>query len=166
MRRIGVLRIAVLVSVFIFIVGCSKESDKNLKTIQTYLEYEFTGPSDELINALKQEGAYPPELQAYVEENYKPLVADLENFVLKNFTLIYLWTAYENGYHLKPTNIEIQKIDGIKEDAYDYEVSVEYTKDEQTNTANVTGIINLNENGKISVIRNLDDGGLLEKMQK
>ena len=90
MKKNIILSIAVLVSVFIFIVGCSKESDENVRTIQTYLENEFTGPSDELINALEQEGAYPPELQAYVEENYKPLVVDLEQLVNKNLTLTYL----------------------------------------------------------------------------
>ena len=168
MRKVRITRIAVLVLVCIFIVGCSKERDKNEKvnTIQTYLEKEFTGPSDELINVFKQKATYPPELKAYLEDNYKPLVADLDNFVLKNFTLIYLRTAYENGYHLQPTNIDIQKVDGIEEDAYDYEVAVQYTKDGQINTATVTGIMNISQNGKISIIRNKDDRELLEKMKR
>ena len=170
MRKIGISRIFFLVFVFIFITACSIEQGKhkkeNVNPVQTYLKNEFTGPSDELINALEQKGPYPPELKAYVEENYKPLVTDVENFVNKNLALIYLRTAYENGYHLKPVNIDIQKIDGIEEEAYDYEVVVEYTKDGQTNTANVSGIMNLSQNGKISTIRNMDDGGLLEKMKK
>jgi len=165
MRKIAILSITFLVSVFVIVTGCSKENPENAETVQTYLEQEFTGPSDELINALKQNGAYPPELKTYVEENYKPLVADLDQFVNRNLTLIFLRTAYEYGYQLEPTNIDIQKIDEIEEEAYNFEVEVEYKKDNQTNTAVVAGIINMNDNGKISIVRDMDDGKLLEKMR-
>ncbi len=165
---IGLVKIlSALALFFVLVVGCSSPKDNgrdDVKTIHTYLENEFTGPNDELINAFEQEGAYPPELQAYAEENYKPLVADLEQFVNKNWVLTYLRFAYENGYQLEPTNIDIQKIDGNENAAYSYEVKVKYNKDERTNTANVTGRINLNDNGEISIIRNIDDGGLLEAL--
>ncbi|OIU66436.1 hypothetical protein [Rossellomorea aquimaris] len=145
----------------------TKENEEEVETIQTYLEIEFTGPSVELINALEQEGAYPPELQQYAEENYKSLVADLEQFVNRNWVMTYQRFAYENGYRLEPTNIEIQKTeDDSDAAAYNYEVKVSYNKDEKNNTANVTGRINLNENGEISIIRNVDDGGLLEKLKQ
>jgi hypothetical protein len=166
----GLIRILLVLALFsVLMAACSssKENDEDMKTIQTYLENEFTGPSDELINALEQEGAYPPDLQEYAEENYKPLVADLKQFVNKNWVLTYLRFAYENGYQLEPTNIDIQKIEDDTENAtYKYKVKVEYNKGELTNTANVTGRINLNENGEISIIRNIDDGGLLEKLKQ
>ena len=165
MKKIGILSITFLVSVFILIAACSKESDENVETIQTYLEQEFSGPNDELINALEQEGAYPPELESYIEENYKPLVSNWEQFINENMTLIFLKTAFENGYHLETTNIDIQKIDETEEEAYNFEVEVEYHNDDQTNATTVTGIMNINDNGQISMIRNMDDGELLEKMR-
>jgi hypothetical protein len=164
------IRILLVLPFFlVLITACSSptEDDEDKQTIQTYLETEFTGPSDELKNALEQEGAYPPELQKYVEENYKSLVADLEQFVNKNWVMTYQRIAYKNGYRLEPINLVIQKIDDESENtAYNYEVKVKYNKGEEKNTANVTGRINLNENGKISIIRNIDDGGLLEKLNQ
>jgi hypothetical protein len=43
---------------------------------------------------------------------------------------------------------------------------VEYSKDGQKNTAAITARINLNDDGKIVTIRNMDDDGLLEKMKQ
>jgi hypothetical protein len=165
MKKIGILSIAVLVSVFIFIAGCSEKSDENVKTIQTYLENELTGPSDELINALEQEGAYPPELQSYLEENYKPLVTDLNRLVKSNLVLIWLREAAANRYQLKPVQIEIQKADSQNK-AYDFEVKVEYSKDDQTNTDTITGRINIDDKGKIVSIRNINGFELIEKMKR
>jgi hypothetical protein len=165
-------KFVVFATVLMLIVGCSnsasssKDSDGNVKTIQTYLEKEFTGPNDELRKVLEQDDPYPPELEAYLEENYKPLVADLEDVVNANYALAFLRFAYGNGYQLQPTNIDIQKIKNTQNNAYNYEVKVEYSKDGETNTATITGRVNLNDNGKISTIRNMDDDGLLEKMRK
>ncbi|MBM6617786.1 hypothetical protein [Bacillus suaedaesalsae] len=165
MRKIGIFSIAVLISVFIFIAGYSEESDRNVKTIQTYLENEFTGPNDELINALEQESAYPPELQSYLEENYKPLVTDLDRLIRSNLVLIWLREATANGYQLKPLQIEIQKAESQNK-AYDFEVKVEYSKDDQTNTEIITGRINIDDNGKIVSIRNMNGFELIEHMKK
>jgi hypothetical protein len=153
----------VLASVFVLFSGCSssKEMDENVKTIQTFLEKEFTGPSDELTYALEQDGAFPPELEKYAQENYKPLVMNVEDMINSNHVLLFQRFAYENGYQLKPTTIDIQK---AQDHAYDYEVKVEYSKDGQKNTAAISARINLNEDGKIVTIRNLDDDGLIEKM--
>ncbi len=159
-----ILRILVVSSVIILFVGCSSSSDDNVKTIRTYLENELTGPSDELINALDN-GLYPPELLAYLEENYNPLVADLDKLLNSNLVLIWLRIAAANGYQLRPTNIDIQKIDNIQNDAYNFEVYVEYSKDGQTKTDTITGIMNLNDDGKIITIRNIHGFELIEKMK-
>jgi hypothetical protein len=158
-------KLFILASVFVLFAGCSspKEMDENVKTIQTFLEKEFTGPNDELTDALEQEGAFPPELREYAEENYKPLVMNLENMINSNHVLLFQRFAYENGYQLKPTTIDIQK---VQDHAYEYEVNVEYSKDGQKNTAAITARINLNDDGKIVTIRNMDDDGLLEKMKQ
>jgi hypothetical protein len=158
-------KLFVLAAVFVLFAGCSspEEMDENVKTIQTFLEKEFTGPSDELTHALEQDGAFPPELKEYAQENYKPLVMNLEEMINSNHVLLFQRFAYENGYQLKPTTIDIQK---AQDHAYDYEVNVEYSKDGQKNTAVISARINLNDNGKIVTIRNLEDDGLIEKMKQ
>ncbi|MGE6753779.1 hypothetical protein ACQKFO_10040 [Rossellomorea sp. NPDC071047] len=159
------MNLFVIASVIILAAGCSspKDNDENVKTIQTFLEKEFTGPTDELTHALEQEGAFPPKLEEYVKENYSPLVMNWEDMINTNHILLFQRVAYENGYQLKPTNIDIQK---DQDHAYDYEVEVDYMKDGQTNTATITARMNLNDDGKIVTIRNMNDDGLLEKMEQ
>jgi hypothetical protein len=168
MSKVGLIRVFVVLALgFILVAGCSNlESDENIDTIRTFLENEFTGPNDELINAFGQEDPYPPELQGYLEENYKPHVADPEQFLSKNHVLLYLRFAYENGYQLNPENIEIQKVTDSQTDAYNFEVKVKYSKDSQTNTATITGRINMNNDGKISIIRNVNGEELLENLRQ
>ncbi|MEI5909320.1 hypothetical protein WAK64_19920 [Bacillus spongiae] len=151
----------VLVPVIVLLVGCFSETVDE-KTIRTFLEKEFTGPSDELKDAFEQDGAFPPELEEYVEENYKPLVVNWEEMIKSNQIMLFQTFAYGYGFQLKPTSIEMKL---VQDNAYDYEVKVEYTKDNQKNTAIITARINLNENGKIVSIRNMDDDGLLEIMK-
>jgi hypothetical protein len=168
-EEVGVMKkimgITILASVIVLAAGCSspKESDESVKTIQTFLEKEFTGPNDKLAYALEQDGAFPPKLEEYVQENYKPLVMNWEDMINTNHILLFQRVAYENGYQLKPTNIDIQK---DQDQAYDYEVEVEYRKDGQTDTATITARMNLNDDGKIVTIRNMNDDGLLEKMEQ
>ncbi|TMU85824.1 hypothetical protein FGG79_11530 [Bacillus sp. BHET2] len=154
----------ILTSLLALIAGCAapKESDENVKTIQTFLKHEFTGPDEQLSDAFKQDVTFPPELKEYVEENYRPLVMDWEDMMNANHILLYQRLAYEKGYQLKPSNIEVKK---DKDFAYDYEVKVEYSKDGETQTATVSGRMNLNDDGEIVTIRNMDDGGLIEKMK-
>ncbi|MBE4909133.1 hypothetical protein IMZ08_13780 [Bacillus luteolus] len=164
--------LSVLAFVLMFVTGCSDkdyepyETDANMTTIQTYLEKEFKGPGSELIGAFEKEDPYPPELQAYVEKNYTPLVANTEQFLNKNHILLYLRFAHENGYKLNTKSIHIERIDDNQVNAFNYEAEVNYSKNGKTNTATVTGRMNINDNGKISIIRNIDDGGLLEKLNQ
>ncbi|WP_335873042.1 hypothetical protein [Bacillus sp. 2205SS5-2] len=163
---IGLIKkILVLSSVFVVFVGCSspKEIDENVKVIQIFLEKEFTGPNDELKYALDQDGASSPELEKYVKENYKPLVMNWEDMINSNHILLFQRFAYGNGYQLQPTNIDIQK---VQDNAYEYKVKVEYRKDGEKNTATISARINLNDDGKIVTIRNMDDEGLLEIMKQ
>ena len=157
--------VLLLALIIVLAAGCSppKENDKNIETIQAFLENEFTGPDDELTSAFKQDGAFPPELEEYVAENYKPLVKNWEDMVNGNHILLYQRMAYENGYLLKPTNIDIKKDQDF---AYEYDVKVEYSQDGETNTATVSGRMNLNDDGKIVSIRNVEDGGLLKKLNQ
>ena len=165
-------RLIVLTSVIFLVVGCSNENidtterDENVETIETYLENELTGPSDELKVLLKDENPYPPELDEYLQERYNPLVADFDKMVSTSQLLNWLREAAANGYELKTSNIEVEKIKDIENDAYDFEVKVEYTKNDQTDTTSVTGTINMNEEGKITTIRNINDNGLLDSLRQ
>ncbi|MCT2534903.1 hypothetical protein NC661_17785 [Aquibacillus koreensis] len=136
-------------------------NDNNVRTIHTYLEKEFTGPGQELSDILDQ-GLYSVELERYLEENYDDLVADLEQMINRNYVLSFLRAAHTEGYQLQPKDINIQQIEDTKNDVYNYEVEVEYSKNNEANTATVTGVINLNENGKISLIRRMDGLELFE----
>ncbi|MGP4074788.1 hypothetical protein [Halobacillus sp. K22] len=141
----------------------SDDSREGEETVRTYLEYEFTGPGDELKQAMDESQA---AFLAYVEEQYRPLFPedDYETFVNKNYVMIWLPWAYDKGYALEPVDIQIAKVEDIENDAYRFDVKVEYSKDGEAGTANVTGRINTNNQGKISVIRFQDDG-LKEKLR-
>ncbi|WP_079710545.1 hypothetical protein [Paraliobacillus ryukyuensis] len=169
----GILGLGVLLLLLILVNplmnGDRNNSDKvidanNMKTIQTYLEYEFTGPNEKL-STIFDKGLNSPELQVYIEENYKPLISNIEQMVSNNYVTTFMNFAHEYGYQLNPVNIDIQKQENTQNNAYNYEVKVEYSKEGQTNTATITGIINLDESGKISLIRKMNDGGLLEDMR-
>ncbi|WP_085522281.1 hypothetical protein [Tuberibacillus sp. Marseille-P3662] len=143
----------------------SQDNKKNKETIRTYLTNEFTGPSEKLKKLFKkQKTEDPTALNPYIEEKYKPLIAekDLQTFLNTYRGVRWLQPAYFAGYQLKPkTNIEIQKVDsgGI---AYTFKFEVEYSKEGKTNTAAITGHVNINDDGKIQAIR-VEDSGLAEK---
>ena len=154
-----------LLLVLIFVAGCSQENENNKNAIQTYLEKEFNGPNDELSTILDQ-GPHSTELDEYLEENYGDIITDLDQFINSNYVLVFLRDAHFNGYQLGSKNINIQKTENTQSNLYDYEVEVEYRKDEQTSTTIVSGKINLNENGEISRIRKMDGQELSEELQK
>ncbi|MGP4062862.1 hypothetical protein [Halobacillus sp. H74] len=140
-----------------------KESMEGEETVRTYLEYEFTGPGKALRQALDESHT---ELFTYVERQYKPLFPEdnYEKFVNENYVMNWMPFAYEAGYELEPVDIQIDKVEDIENDAYQFEIEVEYSKDEEIETANVSGRINTNDQGKISVIR-IQDDGLNEKLR-
>ncbi|MFI8685727.1 hypothetical protein [Rossellomorea sp. NPDC077527] len=161
-KRISpLLKLIVTSTLLVLVVGCNSQNE-HVETIETFLKKEFTGPTDELTVAFEEDGAFPPELKEYVEENYKPLVMSWEDMLNANHLLLYQRMAYENGYQLKPANIELKKDQDL---AYDYKVKVEYSKDGKTKTATVTGRMNLNDEGKIVTVRNQADGGLLNSLK-
>lgn len=141
----------------------SQDNEKSEKTIQTYLKSELTGPNEELKKIIDQDQV---KVNTYIKKHYKTLFIEnnFESFVNTNLVFYWLIDAYRYGYQLKPKNIEIQKIDSIN-NAYDCKVIVEYSKGGETKTATVTEIINTNEEGKISAIRDINDGGLRQKMK-
>ena len=167
MRKSRILGVLGLLFVSFFVVSCSQEneSENNKNAIQTYLEKEFNGPNGELSNTLDK-GPHSAELDEYLDENYGDIIVDLEEFINRNYVLVFLRDAHFNGYQLNLKNIDIQKIDKTENNFYDYEVEVEYSKDDQSGTTTVSGKINLNENGDISIIRKMDGQRLSEELRK
>ncbi|RSK26572.1 hypothetical protein EJF36_06700 [Bacillus sp. HMF5848] len=164
MRGAVILCVLILGSLFSSIAGCSQENDENITTIRTFLANEFTGPNEELTDILDK-GPYPPELQVYLEHNYKDFVKDLGLMFNNGHVLTFLRLAYINGYQLSPISIDVKKIETTLNNTYDYKVEVEYSKNEKTETAIVIGIINLDDDGDILLIRKLEDHGLLEQLR-
>ncbi|KAA0548755.1 hypothetical protein FZW96_06745 [Bacillus sp. BGMRC 2118] len=163
MKKMKLFGIMVLLFSSIFLAGCSLK-DENKVTIQTYLENEFTGPTEELRTILDQ-GLYSPELDVYLEDKYGDILADLDSMVRRNFVLVFLRDAHVNGYQLQPQSINIKKIEGTDNNVYDYEVLVVYNKGEETKTAIVSGKINLDDKGKITMIRKMDGLELFEELR-
>ncbi|WP_070119334.1 hypothetical protein [Bacillus marinisedimentorum] len=176
MKKNRFLFTAILLSVLVLFTGCSEKSGgdteeketltkglPNEKIVESFVVNEFTGPGVELENALDK-GPNSPEVKKYLEVNYNSVVTDPQAFYNKNFILMYLSAAYRNGYQLDPKTIDIEKVDGSNE-AYYYEVEVEYSKDGEAKTAVASGRVNINEDGKISTVR-MHGGGLLQEMEE
>ncbi|MCA1010627.1 hypothetical protein [Halobacillus halophilus] len=141
----------------------SDESMRGEETVRTYLKSELTGPDEELQQALNESNA---ALLDYVNEHYKSLFTEdnLETFIKKNYVMIWLPSAHNLGYELEPIDIQTEKVQDIEKDAYHFEAEVKYSKDGEADTAEVTGRINTNEQGKMTVIRFKEDG-LREKLR-
>ncbi|RLQ92423.1 hypothetical protein [Falsibacillus albus] len=152
--------------------GCSEATAKNedeTASIKAYLKNEFNGPDQETKKMLddfgKTEGG-GKEFKEYLEKHYKPYVQNekYKDFV-NMYALVWLRKAYGGGYQMKVKDMDIQKTDDANDTAYTFTLHVDYHKeDEKAKTAKVTGLINLDKDDKISRIRNLDDGGLLQAM--
>ncbi len=152
MKKNKLLITAVLLSVLVLFTGCSEKSDGDIEVARIFVANEFTGPDVDLKNALDR-GPSSPELKKYLEMNYESIVADPEAFYNKNIILMYLSAAHRNEYQLFPRNIDIEKVDSASDEYY-YEVEVEYSKDGESKTAAASGRVNINKDGKISIVRN------------
>ncbi|MCQ2009852.1 hypothetical protein NOM01_07510 [Sporolactobacillus sp. STSJ-5] len=159
---------AILISVFIFVAGCSSEDtslhNKSEKTIRTVLKSIVTGPDAEQKKLFKIQATEDPQaLTPYLEEKYKSVIAKqyLQEFINSNQGTIFLQTAFMADYQLKATTpIEVKK---AKSGGYTFKIDVDYIKNGKTNTATIMGDINTTDDGKVVAINVIDDDGLLEK---
>ncbi|MGP4070774.1 hypothetical protein [Halobacillus sp. B29] len=141
----------------------SDEGVEGEETVRTYLKNELTGPDEELEQALSESN---DAVLDYVNEHYKSLFTEdnFETFINKYYVMVWLPSAYDLGYELEPIDIQTEKVEDIENDAYHFEVEVQYSKDGEVGTANVTGRINTNDQGKITVIR-FKDNRLEDKLR-
>ncbi|MGG0176337.1 hypothetical protein [Gottfriedia acidiceleris] len=154
----------------------ASSSETSKTAIKKVLEQLFTGPDKKLIDLMwnpkyrtvvnnKEEN---PTFDKYVAEVYGPYMTDsyLDPFV-STILSQYSNFAYDNGYKLSLKKISIKQSDN---DSARYtfiaEVGYQKNKDEEK-TANVEGKVYFypKEKGKISVIKIINDNGLLDKLR-
>ena len=130
----------------------------NVKTIQTFLKVELTGPNKEFQKAFgplwsKDSNSGPnfTLMNAYNKKYFDPLLSKdyYKEFINDRYEVYWLQYAYQEGYQFKVKTIKIKK---EKED-YSWTAEVDYTKDGKTKSSTVNGLINLDENGKIIYAR-------------
>jgi serine protease inhibitor len=103
-------------------------------------------------------------MNAYNKKYFEPLLSKdyYQEFINDKYNVFWLQPAYKEGYQLKPTNIEIKKEKGY----YDCKAKVDYTKDGKTQTSTINGHIQLNENGRITSVRFIEDDSGIWKLWK
>ena len=137
---------------------------KNEKTIQNFLKVEITGPNDEFKKAFGLKPNQGPNfalMNAYNKKYFEPLLSKdyYKEFINERYEVFWLNPAYNEGYQFKVKSIKIKK----QKDDYSWTADLDYTKDGKTTTSSINGLIDLNENGKITYVRFIDgDDGLLK----
>ncbi|MGR9049758.1 hypothetical protein ACQ4XT_14135 [Halobacillus faecis] len=137
-------------------------SDENRERVREFLEHEFNGPSEKT-EEIYREGT-TEELRNYLEETYKPYFNEkgYEDFTQYKKAFMYISEAHRNGYELNATDMTLNKDE--ENNAYAFEVDVEYSKNGETSSTTVKGRVNLDEDGKFDFLRYSDRGGLIESM--
>jgi hypothetical protein len=160
-------RLVLLLGVILIIAGCSssaesKSPDKNITTIQTVLEHQFTGPNKEFIEGIDN----IPKLEQYYEKRYKSyFTEDMYSKFIAAHAYDYLLTAYNHNKQIKVKNVSVESIDST-EGGYNFKVVVLYDKaGRNQGSAELSGTVNFNEDGKIANIKYLNDGGLSEELR-
>lgn len=169
-REIKYFRISMsllLLGVLLLVAGCSSNvksmpKDPNIATIKTVLEHQFTGPEQEFIEGLDNIA----KLEQYYEERYKAyFTEDMYNKFISAHAYDYLLQAHNNGQQLKADTVSVES-DGSTEGSYLFKVAVLHgEKGSNQKSAEVSGKVNFNKEGKITSIKFLNDGGLSEALR-
>ncbi|RDY70078.1 hypothetical protein DXT76_15250 [Halobacillus trueperi] len=142
-------------------VGSNVEESESEQNIRTVLQNTFTGPSKEQEKLLNgpdgQLQTYAEELGEYHMEHFKPYLSDrfFESYIVNsNMALSFLRLAHPD-YEVKVDEIEIEE----KENYYTFTVDLSYThnKSNKTNTMNVKGNVQTNEDDKLTSIQYSSD---------
>ncbi|WP_335432932.1 hypothetical protein [Bacillus sp. JJ1609] len=156
-----------LLGFMIIAVGCSSSvkstpQDKNITVIKTVLKHQFTGPNEEFIEGIDN----IPKLEQYYEKRYKSyFTEDMYNRFIAAHAYDYLLMAHNNGKQINVDTVSVESIDS-KEGTYTFKVAVLYDIEESNQgSAEVSGRVNFNKEGKIAGIKYLDDGGLSEELR-
>lgn len=161
-------------SLFIF-VGCSNSNDTIVDNIENVLTTQFTSPDEELVTLYLENMTVigngntdespkdSSDLDHYLENTYQQYFSEesYETFISQD-GLLYQFLAESAGYDMSVDAIDVTESDGT----YEFSVIVNFQKENETeNQATVTGTVGVDDNGKITRINYLDDGGLYNSLQ-
>ncbi|MFC4024711.1 hypothetical protein ACFOUV_12985 [Oceanobacillus longus] len=158
--------VILLVGLVLFVASCSPNTeteplDENIATIETVLEHSFTGPEQKLIEIWNDihsdedemediESAFE-ELNSYTSEKFKPyFIEESYTSYISSYGFTFLSNAYRNGYQLNLNRIDLETSE-VNDNIYKFSLEVQYQKeDSDEQVVNVTGEVNINEDGFIS----------------
>ncbi|MCA0970672.1 hypothetical protein LCM20_08740 [Halobacillus litoralis] len=135
--------------------------DASEENIRTVLQNLLTGPDNQLQEANESfesadeenfEQAAEKRVQ-YYKEKFKPYMSErlFENFMNTNGGEVFLLTAYRNDYQIKAETITFEESEET-EGSYNFTVEASYKKGEssESETVEVRGLINTNDEGKVT----------------
>ena len=153
--------------VILLVAGCSSNvksmpQDQNIATVKTVLEHQFTGPDQEFIEGLDNIA----KLEQYYEERYKVyFTEDMFNKFISAHAYDYLLIAHNNGQQIKADTVSVES-DESTVGSYSFKLAVLYGEDgSNQKSAEVSGKVIFNKEGKITSIQYLKDGGLSEALR-
>lgn len=156
-----------LLGIILLAGGCSSSvkstpQDKNITAIKTVLEHQFTGPNAEFIDGLDN----IPKLEQYYEKRYKSyFTEDMYRRFISAHAYDYLLMAHNSDKQIKVNQVSVES-DESTEGAYNFKVVILYdTEGTNQGSAEVSGRVKFNKEGKIASISYLDDGGLSTELR-
>ncbi|SDJ71946.1 hypothetical protein [Salimicrobium halophilum] len=148
--------------------GASADESENSaeENTQTVLEHIFTGPGEEHEDLFSSDAQTKGErLSEYYRENFKPYMSDrfYEGFVNSNGALMFLQQAHPN-YKLEPEEIALEEDKGD----YGFTVTLAYmnTENEKTETMEIKGKADTNEEGELTSINYINAEQFLEELNE
>ncbi|AZB40996.1 hypothetical protein CEF21_00800 [Bacillus sp. FJAT-42376] len=162
---------SLLLFVLLVTAGCSlsvknvpqnSNQDPNITAIKQVLHSQLTGPDSEFINGLDN----IPKLEQYYEKRYKSyFTEEMYNSFVSAYAYNYLLMAHVKGQQLKVDAVNVKRIDS-KDDIYDFKALVLYgKKGSNQKSAEVSGSVNFNKEGKITGITYSEDDGLSKELK-
>ncbi|MCA0970853.1 hypothetical protein LCM20_09645 [Halobacillus litoralis] len=163
------------------LVGCTAANsaqEKDVETIEAMLTQQFTGPDQKMMELLNdpdhvtviglgetKRPEEPNELEQYLEATYHPYFTDqeYEDFI-GAFAMAPHVFGEADAYQFEVEQVIVKDVEAT-DGAYDFTVEIRYEKDGTEENTQVSGRINVNEEGKISRYRPIDDG-LMEVLQR
>ncbi|WP_079508775.1 hypothetical protein [Mesobacillus jeotgali] len=153
-----------LLVVLLFVAGCSStvkstSKDPNMTAIKTVLEHQFTGPDSEFIEGTEN----TEKLEEYYEKRYKSYFTEERyNSFIAASAYTYVLLAYNNDKEIKAEKVDVRTEEGW----YHFNVTVSYGEaGNGQNSAEVTGKAKINDDGKITNVQYLNDGGLTSNLE-
>ena len=158
-------KILLITITFILTAGCAsnqsssentKEENTTKDDVTTVLKQIFSGPDEELTTIYEEEEY--EEVSTYYMDKFKPYFTEdsMEGAMDTNLLNSFHRKAYGNGVEMAIGTINVEQSEDTTT-AYDFEIQVNVSNGQ---SADVSGRVNTNEEGKITRIRYMDTQSL------